>query len=84
MYSEWPIKIGSTRSFILVLIKFNIFSFLEGNIMIILVLKLKFCILHVYPENALIQKNILNIYTTSMKKIMDEATLQFQMCTGYL
>lgn len=52
MYSEWPIKIGSTRSFILVLIKFNIFSFLEGNIMIILVLKLKFCILHVYPENA--------------------------------
>lgn len=69
MYSEWPIKIGSTRSFILVLIKFNIFSFLEGNIMIILVLKLKFCILHVYPENAFIQKNILLVTSKHLYNI---------------
>lgn len=54
MYFEWFIKICSIRFFILVLIKFNIFFFLEGNIMIILVLKLKFCILYVYFENVLI------------------------------
>lgn len=37
--------------------------------MIILVLKLKFCILHVYPENALIQKNILLVTSKHLYNI---------------
>lgn len=37
--------------------------------MIILVLKLKFCILHVYPENAFIQKNILLVTSKHLYNI---------------